>query len=339
MSGRSDALPALPELAALPGSPEFAASSALAASPELAASTAPSALQIEFAAALLDSSRTSALMEKLARADDGLHRTPEASPYHDLTADSCNRADESVMDPSLSKLIDRVGLYRGNVHAHRRAALANAYPVLLSLVGDAYFDALSRAYGLAHPSQSGDLNRFGDALPAFIATYESDTKYTYFADMARLEWAAHQAHYAQDVKPFTTEEWARVGGGLLDERVAIHPACCAIESPFAIGDIWRAHQPGGIFPASIAAPSYALVVRPAWRATVLNQSEAAHCAFVALQGGRTLNEALDIAFAVDESFDFSRQWSVWTQALVVVGVRKKVVSTLPIATPERSSRT
>jgi Putative DNA-binding domain len=49
----------------------------------------------------------------------------------------------------------RVGSCRGNVRAHWRAALANAYPVLLALGGDAWFDALSLAYARAHPSRSG----------------------------------------------------------------------------------------------------------------------------------------------------------------------------------------
>jgi hypothetical protein len=287
MSGRNDSTGELPKSAV---------------SPELAASHALSALQIEFAATLLDASRTSALMEKLSR------------------------ADEAVLDPSLSRLNDRVGLYRGNVHAHRRAALANAYPVLLSLVGDDYFDALSRAYGLAYPSQSGDLNQFGGRLATFIATYESNPKFAYFSDMARLEWALHQAHYAQDVTPFTADDWASVGDGLLDARLAVHPACVAIESSFAIADIWLAHQPGGEFPAAIEAPSYALVVRPAWQAGVLIQPEAAHRAFVALQDGRTLNEALDIAFSFDETFDFATQWKVWVEGAVVGGVRENAAT-------------
>src|ERR1700730_296805 len=81
----------------------------------------------------------------------------------------------------------RVGLYRGNVRTHWRAALANVYPVLLALVGDAYFDALSIAYARSHPSQSGDLNRFGDELPVFMGEYERDRRFRYFADVARLE--------------------------------------------------------------------------------------------------------------------------------------------------------
>src|SRR4249920_487482 len=57
-----------------------------------------------------------------------------------------------------SRTLDRLALYRGNVHAAWEKALANAYPVVRALVGEEFFGGLARAYGRAHPSNSGDLN-------------------------------------------------------------------------------------------------------------------------------------------------------------------------------------
>ena len=108
-------------------------------------------------------------------------------------------------DAALQKRID---LYRNNVRAHRRDALASAYPVLRALVGERYFGALSNAYAHEHPSQSGDLNRFGAALPDFIGRYETDAPYRYFADLTRLEWSLHVAYYAADTATLTQQEWA-----------------------------------------------------------------------------------------------------------------------------------
>jgi len=217
-------------------------------------------------------------------------------------------------------LAKRVELYRRNLRAHWRAALASAYPVLLALVGDSYFDALSLAYGGAHPSQSGDLNRFGASLPVFIEAREHDPRFRYFADVARLEWAVHVAWFAADVAVFTPHAWNDTGSeALLDGRLAVHPACASIVSPYAIADIWLAHQPGGVFPEHIDVPTHALVVRPLWRPTVLVHSAAAHAAFVALQRGSTLGEALDAAFAVDSCFDFASQWQAWISASVITG--------------------
>ena len=107
-------------------------------------------------------------------------------------------------------LRQRVDLYRSSIRANRRTALASAYPVLLALVGEDYFDALSVAYAQAHPSQSGDLNRFGAALPAFIETYEQAPRFRYFADLARLEWSLHLAYFAADANVLTPAEWAAI---------------------------------------------------------------------------------------------------------------------------------
>ncbi|WP_053077703.1 DNA-binding domain-containing protein [Burkholderia cepacia] len=224
-------------------------------------------------------------------------------------------------------LHQRVGLYRGNARSHWRGALANAYPVLLALVGDAYFDALSLAYARVHPSRSGDLNRFGDALPVFIGEYERDSRFRYFADVARLEWALHVACFAADVSVFTAQQWLELGDErLLDAKLAIHPACTAITSDYAIADIWRAHQLGGAFPQRLDGPTWTLVVRPVWRPTVCVHSEAAHAAFIALQNGRILADALDAAFAIDPAFDFATQWHAWITASAITGATSSTVS-------------
>lgn len=222
-------------------------------------------------------------------------------------------------DTALQKA--RIDLYRNNVRSHRRDALASAYPVLLALVGETYFDTLSKAYAHEHPSQSGDLNRFGAALPDFIERYETDPRYRYFADLARLEWSLHVAHYAADAATLTQQEWAAVRPDhLLDARLAIHPACAPIASCYAIADIWKAHQPDGSFPTQIDSPTYALVVRPHWRPDALVQSAAAHAAFGALQCGTTLNEALDAAFGIDAEFNFTSQWREWIATSAITGL-------------------
>ncbi|PQV54596.1 DNA-binding domain-containing protein [Paraburkholderia sp. BL21I4N1] len=241
-----------------------------------------------------------------------------------LFAESLETAQRPVLaqlrtDAALQKA--RIDLYRNNVRSHRRDALASAYPVLLALVGETYFNALSKAYAHDHPSRSGDLNRFGAALPEFIERYETDPQYRYFADLTRLEWSLHVAHYAADATTLTQAEWAAIRpDDLLDARLAIHPACALIASRHAIADIWKAHQPGGSFPTRIDSPSYALVVRPRWHPNVLVQSAAAHAAFGALQRGATLDEALDAAFGIDAEFNFTSQWREWIATSAITGL-------------------
>jgi hypothetical protein len=216
----------------------------------------------------------------------------------------------------------RIGLYRGNARVARRQALANAYPVLAALTGDAYFDALSLAYARAHPTRDADLNRFGASLPAFIEGYETDPSYAYFGDVARLEWALHVAAFAADVVPLTAQQWTDVGAAnLATARLAVHPACAALASRFAVDAIWRAHHPGAEWPDRIDTPSWTLVVRPQWRPALVTHTEAAHVAFGAIQRDEPLGEALDKAFTVDAGFDFARQWRVWIESGAITGLR------------------
>ncbi|SOF00647.1 Putative DNA-binding domain-containing protein [Burkholderia sp. OK233] len=231
-------------------------------------------------------------------------------------------------------LRQRVDLYRSSIRANRRTALASAYPVVLALVGSAYFDALTMAYGEAHPSQSGDLNRFGAALPAFIETYEQAPHFRYFADLARLEWSLHLAYFAADANVLTQAEWAAIRPeDLLEAKLAVHPACALISSPYAIAGIWTAHQPGGSFPADLESLTYALVVRPQWRPQIVVQCAAAHAAFDALQRGATLNAALDSAFAIDAEFNFTSQWRTWIADSAITGLQPGTQIAQPTLAP------
>ncbi|MDE1184797.1 DNA-binding domain-containing protein [Paraburkholderia sp.] len=212
----------------------------------------------------------------------------------------------------------RVDLYASSVRSHWRNALAQAYPVLLALVGADYFDALAIAYGRVHPSRGGDLNGFGAALGEFIGRYVKDPQFRYFADVARLEWALHLAYFARDAAILTPDEWQAMDGAtLLGARLATHPACVAIASGCPAAEIWLAHRPGGVFPQKLDTRSWCVTVRPLWRPSVLVHSEAAHAAFVALQHGATLDTALDAAFALDPAFDFAAQWQRWIAAAAI----------------------
>ncbi|WP_322043776.1 DNA-binding domain-containing protein [Paraburkholderia sp. J67] len=221
---------------------------------------------------------------------------------------------------------DRLGLYRGNVRAARRSALASAYPVIAQLTGDTYFDALALAYARAHPSRDADLNRFGESLPDFIERYETDARYACFGDVARLEWALHIANFAANATPLAPAQWQAIGvERLMSSGLAVHPACVALESRFAAFEIWRAHRQGDAanaqWPERIDVPNWTLIVRPQWRCAALAHTQAAHGAFVALQRGATLDEALERAFSIDENFDFASQWRTWIETNAIIGLR------------------
>ncbi|NHQ91076.1 MNIO family bufferin maturase [Janthinobacterium lividum] len=225
--------------------------------------------------------------------------------------------DTVVPLPSFAgeSVAQRFSLYRGNLGATWRRTLGHAYPVVLALVGEAFFGGLARAYGRQYPSDSADLNQFGERFADFLAIFPPVTQLPYLPDMARLEWAVHLAHYAADAQGLAAESLAALHPDQLEARCfTLHPACVLLASNWQVAPLWQAHQDGegqGMFPQDMQVASYALVCRPRWKAQVLILDAAAHAALVMLQQGQAFGAALDAAFELDPAFDLAahlRQW-------------------------------
>ncbi|EZP34798.1 DUF692 family multinuclear iron-containing protein [Janthinobacterium lividum] len=209
----------------------------------------------------------------------------------------------------------RYSLYRGNLSATWRRTLGHAYPVVLALVGEAFFGGLACAYGRQMPSDSADLNQFGERFADFLATFPPVADLPYLPDMARLEWAVHLAHYAADAQGLAPDALAALHPDQLEARCfTLHPACALLASNWQVAALWWAHQEGdgqGMFPQEMQVASYALVCRTRWNAQVLILDAAAHAALLALRQDQTFGAALDAAFALDPAFDLAahlRQW-------------------------------
>jgi uncharacterized protein len=217
----------------------------------------------------------------------------------------------------------RLALYRGNLTGAWDKTLSSAFPVLKALVGDEFFTALARAYGKAHPSQVGDLNQFGARFSDFLNDFPHVADYPYFPDVARLEWALHRAHYAEDAQPIDPARLMLLTPEQLDAaHLVFHPACSLITSEWAVVELWSAHQTEGEenYPKELAARNCGLVVRQQWKADVMPLTAAAHAALAALMQGQALGPALDAALEIDEAFDFGAQLRQWLQNAAFIDV-------------------
>ena len=96
----------------------------------------------------------------------------------------------------------RLEIYRHNVYTNLRGALKDIYPVILAIVGEAFFHHAADQFVAAHPSRSGDLNQFGGEWAAFLGSYAHAAELAYLPDVARLEWAWHRAFHAGDATRF-----------------------------------------------------------------------------------------------------------------------------------------
>jgi uncharacterized protein (UPF0276 family) len=232
---------------------------------------------------------------------------------------------DSAHDAALAPLLKgdprRIGIYRGNLHAHWTRALSSAYPVLRRLVGDEFFDALARVYGRAHPAPDPDLNRFGAALPDFLAGFAPAADHPYLPDVARLEWCVHEAWFA----PAADAAPAALAGLAPDAfeaaRAVLHPSLRLHASPWATVALWRAHQADGAdFPDELQARTHALVLRPRLDVAVEVIGAAEHAALACLARGGTFGAALDAAFDVDGDFDVAAHLRRWLDGGMLVGL-------------------
>lgn len=209
----------------------------------------------------------------------------------------------------------RMGLYRGNLTVTWDKVLSAAFPVIRQLVGEEFFSALSRAFGMAHPSDNPDLNQFGAGFADFLAGFEHVADLPYLPDMARLEWRLHRTHYAAEAAAIGAAQLARLSPEELEAaRYALHPCASLFASSWAVVPLWQAHQtPDAAFPPEMAAPCQAVIARPQWKTELRPLAAAEFAALSALAQGETMGAALDAAFERDEQIDVAAYFKQWME--------------------------
>ena len=176
--------------------------------------------------------------------------------------------------------------YRNNVQALSAQALGVSFGRLRDALGEDEFASLAWTFWRAHPPESGDLGQWGSALAGFLVARAGEA--SGLPDLARLDWASHQAERAADAG-LDAESLALLGTTLPEE------ICLQLRPGVALLD----QSEGPV-----------LVWREGWRA----RSQAlplGDAAFIrALLGEVNLAEALVKGSAAQADFDFA----AWLQA-------------------------
>ena len=204
----------------------------------------------------------------------------------------------------------RLEIYRHNVYANLRGVLTEIYPVILAVVGDAFFQHAADQFVKAQPSRSGDLNQFGREWAVFLGGYPHAAELPYLSDVAHLEWAWHEAFHAGDAPRFDLARLAampaEVHGSLC---LVLHPTVRLVKSDFPILRIWEVNQPGftGEIKVDWDAPADTLLIRRDMTdgvsvliERITNQE---HAFLRALWRHATLEAATTAALAIDAAFD------------------------------------
>jgi hypothetical protein len=141
-------------------------------------------------------------------------------------------------------VLARLAVYRRAIAANRHRALLAAYPVVARSVGDAFFAEAALQYSRAVPPGDADLNRHGAAFADFLADYPHAAALPWLPDVARLEWASHEALLAADAPPCDFAGLAAVPEEDQEQLAfTLHPSVRLERSAWPVLAIWEANQP------------------------------------------------------------------------------------------------
>lgn len=138
----------------------------------------------------------------------------------------------------------RLGIHRNNCIGSLDSVLQAAYPVVCRLVNERFFRFAARAYLRAHPPTVPQLLRYGDRFANFLAGFKPVRALPYLPDVARLEWARHEAYFAGHADALDPAALA----GIPPERYLelafdLHPAVRLVTSRYPVDRIWEVNQP------------------------------------------------------------------------------------------------
>lgn len=206
----------------------------------------------------------------------------------------------------------RLDVYRNNSRLTQTEALSGIYPAISRLLGEEFFAHMAGLFCSIYPSRSGDLRRIGRELADFLAEFPPTRPLAYLPDVARLEWAWHEAFHAPLSTAPGERACARPRGARPEAlRLALRPGASLLRSDFPAPRIWEfalAERGADTPRLDLSHPraAHALVLRPRLEVLVCELEPAEWRWLQALNEGAALDAADELARAMDPGADPAR---------------------------------
>lgn len=216
--------------------------------------------------------------------------------------------------------------YQSNGRMLAERVLAAAYPVVTAIISAPSMGQLARALWQAHPPERGDLAHWGHALPGFIAASPQLAALPWLADVARVEWALHQAESAADAWPDPATFSRLVEQDPAELTLSLAPGLQLVATSWCVVPVLQAHRHATDPAQAIAAlgeewcapgPAHALVWRRGFEPQLGAVSPPEVGLMGALQSGQPLLAALeqsDLDFAAWLPTALEQGWVLGVEA-------------------------
>jgi hypothetical protein len=202
----------------------------------------------------------------------------------------------------------RLSVYRHHVRHSLAAALATSFPTVQTLVGEDFFRQLARAFVAQSLPAQPVLAEYGAGLADFIAGYEPARDLPYLADIARLDWALNASYHAPFVDGLDVAALSAIKADRLPGMsLSLAPGTAVVTSPYPLGLIWRASQPGAeTTTVDLNSGDARLLVMRRPDDAVFVELALGEAAFVAaLMDGKPIEASAEAAYGADAAFDLS----------------------------------
>jgi hypothetical protein len=201
----------------------------------------------------------------------------------------------------------RYDVYRNNVTVSLIQVLADIYPAVKRITGDAFFRAMARIHVRATPPTSPLLFDYGRAFPDFIARYEYAQQMPWLADVARIERAWLDAFHAADAPTLCASALAAVSPEVLGNVVlSPHPATRIVRSAFPALSVFAANRSDNpVGPIAAREGEDVLIARPGMAVIVRHLPPGGAEFLSRLMRGEPLAAAAGAAYLDSPSFDLA----------------------------------
>jgi hypothetical protein len=206
----------------------------------------------------------------------------------------------------------RLSVYQNNTFLGLVDLLKGTFPVVAQIVGDGFFQTLTRHYYNVYPLACGNRHTFGQALPRFLTTFAPAAALPYVPEMAALEWALFQAEIAPDAPAATFGDLTPETLADPDFCLSLHPSVQIIPTNHNVLEIWQAHQDDMLgtlnlknTPCDILVirnPDYGVTARPITSALKAFMETCGQGQPLALALSETLNHHPDAEASLQEFF-------------------------------------
>jgi hypothetical protein len=165
-----------------------------------------------------------------------------------LAAQGVPRADvERVIASDARKsAVERLDIYANMYFFRIRDVLAEMFPTVAAVLGEAAFHNLATDYLIEHPSSHPSLRNVGRALPRFLDAARrrsfggTPSRPGWLADLARLEWARHDVFDAADAPALTLDALRETAPDAFAALpLKLIPALALVPVRYAAEEVWQ----------------------------------------------------------------------------------------------------